>query len=112
MDYEVEAVPADGWEFSHWQVVGRASNNPNDVYNNTLYLTLPIVIDLMLQWNQGIESPLVYLVAHFRPITKQDDTPGDISEPEDAENTTESSYTKQDILRAIDRVRDMVERGM
>ena len=91
MDYEVEAVPADGWEFSHWQVVGRASNNPNDVYNNTLYLTLPIVIDLMLQWNQGIESPLVYLVAHFKRVDEPEAVePGPVveSSPTVFENQT------------------------
>ena len=83
MAYFVEAKPADGYVLSHRQAVGRKSNNPNDVYNEThgpLYNIFRVY--LSAQRDIGIKSPLVYLVAHFRKI-----------EPETVEPVLESPPT-------------------
>ena len=83
MGYAVEAVAADGYTFSHWQMAGRKSNNPNDVYNVTYEKQGPVFpVDLIAQRDNGIKAPLIYLVAHFRKI-----------EPETVEPVLESPPT-------------------
>ena len=136
MGYAVEAVAADGYTFSHWQVVGRASNNPNDVYNKVVDVRSLISIDLNFQKANSIKSPLVYLVAHFKPVELVEEpvleSPPTTFEPETSENdgccipTIEElpdtewisidEITKDEILRALDditanveKIRNMVE---
>jgi hypothetical protein len=120
MSYTVNATPAEGYVFRHWEAWYRSSNSPDDFLEmeypfNT---TGDVVITLFKTiGNTKIKSPLSYLVAHFKPIaaSTENDTPSDISEPEtpeDIENTTENSYTKQDILDAIDRLLELVKKVM
>ncbi|MDY6894337.1 MAG: hypothetical protein SVO01_02810 [Thermotogota bacterium] len=120
MDYELDAIPANGYKFSHWQVVGRASNNPNDVYNKIVDVPSPISIDLRFQRSNGIKSPLVYFVAHFKPVEPVLESPPTTFEPEPEEPegefdhepylTTMSNYKKDEILRALDDITTNVEK--
>ena len=138
MAYFVEAKPADGYVLSHWQVVGRASNNPNDVYNKVVDVRSLISIDLNFQKANGIKSPLVYLVAHFKPVELVEEpvleSPPTTLEPETSENdgcciptitdldepdgeldsepylVSMSDQTKNEILLALDDIAANVEK--
>ena len=117
MTYGVVAVAADGYELSHWQVVGRASNNPNDVYNKVVDVRSLINIDLNFQKANGIKSPLVYLVAHFKPVGEPDSdsaeepevvTDEDVQPPHEP-SWTDNTVTKAQALAALETVRRFVE---
>ena len=112
MGYAVKAVASTGYEFSHWQAVGRKSNNPNDVYNVTYdSIGKAFPVALTLQRDNGIKSPLVYLVAHFKPVDIEQE-PGPEPEPEPIPDPGPPNddiividdVTKDEIIRALDDI--------
>ena len=120
MLYDVEAVPADGYELSHWQAVGRQSNNPNDIFDVVYESSGVQFPDLTVQRNNGIKSPLIYLVAHFKKIDPVLESPPTTVEPETTENDgcciptitdpdNPGAVTKQQALDALETVRRFVK---
>lgn len=86
MDYMVEAVPAEGYEFDHWEEWYRRSNSPDDFKKTFLVITSPLFwLQLGTSVNgTKIKSPLSYLVAHFKPIGPVYDDP-EPDQPEEFE---------------------------
>ena len=125
MEYTVKAVAFAGYELSHWQAVGRQSNNPNDIFDVVYESSVVQFPDLTVHRNNGIKSPLIYLVAHFRKIEPETvdpvlESPPTTFDPETSENDgcciptitdldNTGAVTKQQALDALETVRKYVD---